>query len=119
MKIKRFKYFAENLTNQNLVDKDLVKRVSDGIIKFLRDNKISTWEEMDNNEFTRNTINRIIDQSARTYEEVKEIKFFMKLELYNVKSLRNMLKNLIDSEEYEKCRLVQNRIDKIEELSYF
>jgi hypothetical protein len=114
MRIKRFKSF-----NQDLVDKELVKRTSDGIIRFLRDNKISTWEEMDNNEFTRNTINKIIDKAARTYEEVKEIKFFMKLELSSIKSLKNLLQDLIESEEYEKCRLVQNRINQIEESSYF
>lgn len=108
MIIKKFKLFNESLDSKNRV-----QDTANGIIKFLQDSKISTWEEMDNNEFTRNVVNRIIDKSARTFKEVKEIKFLMKLELYNVEELKDLLDNLVKIEEYEKCQKIKNKIDSL------
>ncbi len=106
--IKRFRSFNESLDSQTRV-----QDTANGIIKFLQDNKISTWEEMDNNEFTRNVVNKIIDKSARTFKEVKEIKFLMKLELCNIEELKDLLDNLVKIEDYEKCQKIKDKIDSI------
>lgn len=104
--IKNFQSFNESLDSETRV-----QDISNGIVKFLRDNKISTWDEMHNNEFTRNVINKIIDKSAKTFKEVKEIKFLMKLELYNIEELKDLLESLLKIEDYEKCQKVKDRID--------
>jgi hypothetical protein len=105
MIIQKFNIFNESLDSKN--------RVQDTANRIIQDSKISTWEEMDNNEFTRNVVNRIIDKSARTFKEVKEIKFLMKLELYNVEELKDLLDNLVKIEEYEKCQKIKNKIDSL------
>lgn len=104
--IKKFYSFNENLDSETRI-----QDISNGIVRFLRDNKISTWEEMDNNEFTRNVINKIIDKSAKTFKEVGEIKFLMKLELYNIKELKGLLKSFLEIEDYRKCKKIKDRID--------
>lgn len=113
MKIKSFESF------HGLVNQKLVKSTADTIIKFLKDNKISTWEEMDENEFSRNVVNKIIDKSARTYQEVEEIKFLLKIELSSVSDLKKMIEEYLKSEDYEKCQIIKNKIESMEFNSYF
>ena len=108
MIIKKFQLFTESLSQ-----KDRLQDTANGIIKFLRDNKISTWEEMHNNEFTRNVINKIIDKAAKSFDEVREIKFLMRLELSNIDELNEMLDKLVKEEDYMKCQRVKKKIDSL------
>ena len=107
MIIKKFSSF-----NENLIDRDLVDETSKRLLDFLSKNKIDTWEEFYTSEFARNTINKIIDTSVKTMEEFREVKFLMKLELCDVDQLEKLLKNYLKSEEFEKCQMIKDKIDK-------
>lgn len=112
MIIKKFSKF-----NESLIDKDLVKETSDRMIKFLSDNGINTWEKFYSSEFARNTINKIIDTSVKTMEELNEVKFLMKLHLYNDVQLKNMLVRYEKAEDFEKCILIRDKMDSREYMS--
>lgn len=109
MIIKKFSKF-----NESLIDQKLVKETSDRILKFLSDNGIFTWEKFYSSEFARNTINRIIDTSVKTMEEFNEVKFVMKLNLYNDNQLKNMLSRYEKIEDFEKCQIIKSKRDSKE-----
>jgi hypothetical protein len=111
VKIRRF--------NENLVDKNLVKETTDRIIKFLNENDVRSWDRFVEWDFARNTVTKIIDTSIRTDQELKEVKFYIKLHLANLGQLKSMLKKYEELEEYEKCDLIHKKIMGLEVVSYF
>jgi hypothetical protein len=81
------------------------------ILSFLYDNGINTWDDfISSGKFDRDVINRLIDHAAKNKEELKEIRFKVRLELSNTKQLREYIKELEESEEYEKCAQVVKKI---------
>lgn len=113
--MNRIKRFNEN----NLVDDSLVKDISDRIITFLDQNSIRTWDKFVESEFARNVINKIIDKSVRTDQELKEVKFYMKLHLYNNDQLKSLLNKYTEIEEFEKCQIIHDKITSFEMSSHF
>jgi hypothetical protein len=83
----------------------------ENIVKFLYDNGIHTWDDfMSSGKFDRDVINRLIDHAAKNINELKEIRFRIRLELSNTEQLRDYIKELEDGEEYEKCARVLKKI---------
>lgn len=74
------------------------------IIKFLNDNEIYTWDDfIFSKKVDRQIINQIIDSMAKNMKELEEIRFRLRLELFNRTQLKEYLKELEQKEEYEKC----------------
>jgi len=83
----------------------------ENIVKFLYDNGIHTWDDfISSGKFDRDVINRLIDHAAKNINELKEIRFRIRLELSNTEQLRDYIKELEDGEEYEKCARVLKKI---------
>ena len=93
--------------NKSSIDKSV-----DEILNFLNENGIWTWNDFQtSSKFDRDVINGIIDKSAKDMNDVKEIRFKLKLELSNVNQLREWIKELEEYEEYEKCSLILKKIN--------
>jgi hypothetical protein len=83
------------------------------VIKFLNDNDINTWDDfIFSKKLDKYIINQIIDASAKDMNELKEIRFRLRLELSNRNQLREYLKELEENEEYEKCAKVLKKMSE-------
>lgn len=104
-----------NNYNQFLIEStiDRVGSCTDGILHFLKDNNINDWNDfIKMSQFKRDVINKIIDKGVKDMKELGEVRFNLRLELYNKEQLREYLKELEDNEEYEKCAKVLKKISK-------
>ena len=82
------------------------------IIKFLNDNEIYDWNDfISARNVDRKIIDTIIDNSASTMDDLKEIRFRVKLELSDNSQLRDWLKELETDEEFEKCARILKKIN--------
>ena len=54
----------------------------------------------------------MIDNGVKDMSELGEVRFNLRLELYNKEQLRDYLKELEENEEYEKCTKVLKKISK-------
>jgi len=92
------------------------KRVDDAvqnILKFLQDNEIYDWNDFEKmSSFDREIVNKLIDHTAKDMNDVKDIRFELKLELCDSFQLREYLKELESLEEYEECALVLKKINQ-------
>ena len=61
-------------------------------------------------QFDREVVDKIIDHEVKNFEELKEIKFLLKLELADVQQLREFLSEYEQTEEYEKCAQIVKKI---------
>ena len=104
-----------NNYNQFLVEStiDRITSCTDGIIYFLKDNGVNDWNEFDKiSQFKKDVINKMIDNGVKDMSELGEVRFNLRLELYNKEQLRDYLKELEENEEYEKCAKVLKKISK-------
>ncbi len=84
------------------------------IIDFLKSNDITTWDDfIHSSKFDRFAIDKIIDGYAENKSELEDIKFYIQLELSNSKQLKSMIKTYQANEEYEKCQIILNHIQKL------
>jgi hypothetical protein len=82
------------------------------IINFLNDNGIYSWDDLIySKKADKYIINKIIDNSSKTMKDVDEIRFKLRLELSNRQQLREYLKELESSEEYERCSKIIKAIN--------
>jgi hypothetical protein len=54
----------------------------------------------------------MIDKGVKDMRELGEVRFNLRLELFNKEQLREYLKELESNEEYEKCAKVLKKISK-------
>jgi len=107
MKISNYNQFLTEST----IDK--ITSCTDGILYFLKDNNINDWNDFVNmSQFKRDVINKMIDKGVKDMRELGEVRFNLRLELYNKEQLREYLKELEENEEYEKCAKVLKKISK-------
>lgn len=117
MKIKKFSDFQVNeifgfkkkseAKPQSRVDLCVVD-----ILQFLKDNGITTWEQFTTTgKFNRWVIDNIIDSNCETMDQLKEVRYKIRLKLSNPKELQEMLKEYEEEEEYEKCSEIQKEIE--------
>jgi hypothetical protein len=88
-------------------NKSNIDKCVEEIISFLNDNSIFTWDDfIYSKKADKYIINKIIDSSTSNMKELEEVRFRLKLELSNRQQLKDLLKELEQSEEYEKCSQV-------------
>jgi hypothetical protein len=81
------------------------------ILEFLKGNDINDWNDfMGMSQFDREIVDKIIDHEIKNFDELKEIKFLIKLELADTQQLREFLTEYEDKEEYEKCAQIIKKI---------
>lgn len=86
---------------------DCVKEV----INFLNSNEIYTWDDfISSNKVDKFIINKLIDKSTKNMTELAEVRFRIRLELSSREQLREYLKELEQSEDYEKCALIVKKL---------
>lgn len=83
------------------------------IIKFLSDNDINSWDDfIYSNKTDKYIVNKLIDNSSKNMEDLKEIRFLIRLELSNTQQLKEFLRELEENEEYEKCARIIKKLSQ-------
>ena len=78
---------------------------------FLSDSDINDWNDfIKMKPFDKDIINRLIDSETKNVEDLKEVRFRIRLELSDMPQLLEYKKELEDSEEYEKCALIVKKL---------
>jgi hypothetical protein len=108
MKMKKYSEFISESTKT-------VESGVETILKFLYDNDINNWSEFEALDFNkRQWVNKLINSSVVNKNDLDELRFKLKLELCDdIEQLEFWLKEYEDKEEYEKCHILQNKIDNI------
>jgi hypothetical protein len=120
MKLNRYPEFINEgifrkiKKNKNSTSKkDQIKSCLVDILEFLEKNSIHNWSQFLNiSPFKREVINKIIDSNVDSISEVKEITFFLKLELCDRMQLRDLISEYEREEEYEKCSLILKKLNE-------
>lgn len=109
-----FKKFGNNKPSKSSNISRIDSCVKD-ILSFLKENEIYDWNDfMSMSVFDRDVINKIIDHEVKTYEEVKEVNFLVRIELSDVSQLKEYLKEfeqLDTSDGYRKCAKIVQKIN--------
>lgn len=88
-----------------------VESCVNNILIFLKDNQIEDWNDfMSMKTFDREIVNKLIDNETRNMEELKEVRFEIKLRLSDNQQRREMVKEYEEKEEYEKCSRILKKI---------
>jgi len=121
MIIKKFQRFNENLfgirRNRKVEQSNIDNCVQD-ILEFIKDNGYETWNDfVEINTFGRKVVNMLIDNNCKNIDEVKEVKFLLRLKLSDVPQLEEMLKEYEKLEDYEKCQIIKSQIENKKPLN--
>lgn len=91
--------------------KSMVDQCVEEIINFLNENGIYTWDDfVYSKKADKYIINKIIDASTQNMKELEEVRFKLKIELSSRQQLKDLLKEMEVSEEYEKCALIVKKL---------
>lgn len=123
MKINRYDEFINeeffkklyNSSKKNSKSKKLnrVDSCVNGILNFLAENDVYNWDKfLSMPAFDRSVIDRLIDSEIKTMDELKEVKFRIRLELSDRKQLLEYKDELESNEEYEKCALIVKKLSQ-------
>jgi hypothetical protein len=123
MKINRYDEFINeeffkklyNSSKKNSKNKKLnrVDSCVNGILNFLAENDVYNWDKfLSMPAFDRSVIDKLIDSEIRTMDELKEVKFRIRLELSDRKQLLEYKDELESNEEYEKCALIVKKLSQ-------
>ena len=83
------------------------------ILDFLSENDVYNWNGfMKMSVFDRDVINKLIDSEVETMNELKEVRFRIRLELSNREQLIEYKNELELEEEYEKCALIVKKLSQ-------
>lgn len=117
MKINKFNGFfgfRESKKNETQPLKNITQQCAYDILEFLKSNSIYTWNQfLYGTRYEHFIVSQIIDKYCDSLEEVKEVKYLMKLEMGEKEDLLELLKDCEHLEEYEKCSEVKKRLDSI------
>lgn len=104
-----FKKISQRGTQQQ--QKSKIDQCVEDILHFLNERGIFTWEQfIYSKKIDKYTINKTIDSSTKNMKELEEVRFKLRLELSTRQQLKDYLKELESSEEYEKCVLVVKKL---------
>ena len=93
--------------------KDRIESCVNNILSFLKDNQIEDWNDfMSMKTFDREIVNKLIDNETKNMEELKEVRFEIRLQLSDNQQRREMVKEYEEKEEYEKCSRILKKIKK-------
>lgn len=106
------KFFSRIFGKKSKVkEKPSTQKCVEEIIKFLSDNDINSWDDfIYSNKTDKYIINKLIDNSSKNMEDLKEIRFLIRLELSNTQQLKDFLRELEENEEYEKCARIIKKL---------
>lgn len=91
--------------------KSMVDQCVEEIINFLNENGIYSWDDfIYSKKADKYIINKIIDASTSNMKELEEVRFKLKIELSSRQQLKDLLKEMEVSEEYEKCALIVKKL---------
>lgn len=91
--------------------KSMVDQCVEEIINFLNENGIYSWDDfVYSKKADKYIINKIIDASTQNMKELEEVRFKLKIELSSRQQLKDLLKEMEVSEEYEKCALIVKKL---------
>ena len=83
------------------------------ILDFLSENDVYNWDGfMKMSQFDRDVINKLIDSEVETMDELKQVRFRIRLELSNREQLIEYKNELELEEEYEKCALIVKKLSQ-------
>ena len=83
------------------------------ILDFLSENGVYNWNGfMKMSIFDRDVINKLIDSEVKTMDELKEVRFRIRLELSDREQLIEYKNELELEEEYEKCALIVKKLSQ-------
>jgi hypothetical protein len=83
------------------------------ILDFLSENDVYNWDGfMKMSQFDRDVINKLIDTEVNSMDELKQVRFRVRLELSNREQLMEYKNELELEEEYEKCALIVKKISQ-------
>lgn len=103
------KIFTKKKKTQKKSDIDLCV---EEIINFLNENGIYSWDDFIYSKKTdKYIINKIIDNSAQNMQDVEEIRFRLRIELSNRQQLKDYIKELESTEQYEKCARIMKALN--------
>ena len=81
------------------------------ILDFLSENDVYNWDGfMKMSQFDRDVINKLIDTEVNSMDELKEVRFRVRLELSNREQLIEYKNELELEEEYEKCAQIVKKL---------
>jgi hypothetical protein len=112
--INEKKFFSKIKKSKDKKNKiDRVSETVDDILKYLESNGITNWKGFERiSLFKRDVINKLIDIGVKNMDELKEVKFQIRLELSDRLQLREYLEELENTEEYEKCSLILKKMNQ-------
>ncbi len=97
-------------TTKNL---DRVQSCVDNILNFLAENDVYDWNRfMKMSPFDREVIDKLIDSEVKGMNELKEVRFRVRLELSNRQQLLDYKDELEQLEEYEKCANIVKKLSQ-------
>ena len=83
------------------------------ILDFLSENDVYNWNGfMKMSQFDRDVINKLIDTEVNSMDELKQVRFRVRLELSNREQLIEYKNELELEEEYEKCALIVKKLSQ-------
>lgn len=107
------KIFNSSKKNKSSKKTDRVQTCVDDILNFLAENDVYNWDRfMMMSPFDREVIDKLIDSSVKNMNELKEVRFRVRLELSDRNQLLEYKQELEQNEEYEKCALIVKKISQ-------
>jgi hypothetical protein len=83
------------------------------ILDFLSENDVYNWNQfLKMSQFDRGVIDKLIDSEVNNMDELREVRFRLKLELGDRKQLMEYKDELESEEEYEKCALIVKKLSQ-------
>jgi hypothetical protein len=83
------------------------------ILDFLSENDVYNWSQfLKMSQFDRDVIDKLIDSEVNNMDELREVRFRLKLELGDRKQLMEYKDELESEEEYEKCALIVKKLSQ-------
>ena len=83
------------------------------ILDFLSENDVYNWDGfMKMSQFDRDVINKLIDTEVNSMDELKEVRFRIRLELSDREQLIEYKNELELEEEYEKCAQIVKKLSQ-------
>ena len=107
------KIFNNSMTKNKTTKLSRVDSCVVNILDFLSENDVYNWDGfMKMSQFDRDVINKLIDTEVNSMDELKEVRFRVRLELSNREQLIEYKNELELEEEYEKCAQIVKKLSQ-------
>jgi len=97
------------------------KKVNKGyrnILGYLVKNDINNWDQFEQlKEKHKRIINDLMDLYVSNYDDVKDVVFLIRMNLSNKEQLEDYLKEFEESEDYEKCNIILDKLSEMDDIN--